>query len=1073
MSAFARSKIDIVFIIDRSGSMGGSISNVLSNINTFCDQLSGRGIDFRLGLVSYEYYPTRYEFTDNVNVFKQYLNNIVIDGGTENGLDAIMDAKDQYPFDVNSSKYFILIGDEVVTSDRGYSIDSVRSELVSSNIKLTAIGINDVSGQFRQLSDPTGGLYLDLYSNFNENLNTIFQQIQQIPTMEVVSPYSGQLVSENSIIPMVRASDPDSDWLTFRYYIDGETSPRDEKSVGNSATAQTVSFNSLNMSAITEGSHSIRFTVSDSSATVQDAVSIFVDKSAPTIGNVNMTSSDSQITVSGSATDSAAGLEGSPYRYTIGGQTSGWTVLPFFTVSGLTPNAPYNAKFEARDKAGHISVTEQTVYTKAQVPGITAQAIGETSLQLSLSAQNASGTQYLIQSGSSYVSSDGRLVSSPVWISPSAKKVTLTGLSSNTGYTFRAKARNSAGVETDYGSAASGTTLAVSPSNIVLSASQQWIKLTWPATPGAAGYDVETDGAVNDNGMSTTYQHNGLSPNTQHSYRVRVRNAGGAGSWSEYLTKLTLPDPPAIPGHIAAAPSQRQVTLSWDLVPKATKYEVEADGIVIDNGSSNSYIYPNLQPLTDHTYRIRASNAGGTSEWSPVIQQQTWPDPPSTPSSLSATISIHTVDLKWDQMDGATGYEIEVDGMILENKDATTYLHKDLDALSGHTYRVRAKNIGGKSAWSAPLDVTTHPEIPAIPTNIMTTFDQTTITLSWYAVPYAESYEVEIDGKTVQPMTENAYFNDGLEPDTKHTYRIRATNISGAGEWSKPVTMTTMPEGTDTMSLTNMAAVVTNKSIILSWDTVSENARYDIEVDGKLLDNGADTIYNHTGLGPDEFHIYKIRVKQGTETGGWIAVLALSTLPNLPDAPGKMDGYAKDSSIELHWQKIEGATGYQLEIDGKTVNIAGGTSYIHQDLDNGTAHTYRIRATNVTGVTAWSPALQKSTTSPDYTLAVNKDGEYSFSLLGANVQDFSELHFTVTYDPNQLELVDLYDYTPGRDLANGAIPGSNLSANVAGGKITLTINQNVVPGTSWSGEITTLLFKSKINGIANIHVTAD
>ncbi|MNC03079.1 Fibronectin type III domain protein [compost metagenome] len=539
------------------------------------------------------------------------------------------------------------------------------------------------------------------------------------------------------------------------------------------------------------------------------------------------------------------------------------------------------------------------------------------------------------------------------------------------------------------------------------------------------------------------------------------------------MTKLTLPDPPAIPGHFTAAPSQRQISLSWDLIPKATKYELEADGAVIDNGNSNTYVHPNLQPLTAHAYRVRASNPGGTSEWSAVLQQQTWPDPPSTPTSLSAVASIHSVDLVWDLMDGATGYEIEVDGLIVENQGVTTYIHKDLDAVSGHTYRVRAKNIGGKSSWSAPLDITTHPEIPAVPANIMTTSDQTAVTLSWYAVPYADRYELEIDGKPEKTLTENSFFHDGLDPDSKHTYRIRASNISGAGEWSKPVTMTTMPEGTDAMALTNMAAVVTNKSIILSWDTVSENARYDIEVDGKLLDNGADTIYNHTGLAPEEFHVYKILVKQGTEAGGWVAVLALSTLPNLPDAPGKMEGYAKDSSIELRWKKMDGATGYQLEIDGKTMDIADGTSYLHQGLESGTAHTYRIRATNVTGVTAWSPALQKSTTTPDYNLTVNKDGEYSFSLLGANVQDFSELHFTVTYDPNQLELVDLYEYTPARDLTSGAVPGSNLSAMVTSGKITLTINQNVVPGTSWSGEMTTLLFRSKINGTATIHVTAD
>jgi hypothetical protein len=199
--------------------------------------------------------------------------------------------------------------------------------------------------------------------------------------------------------------------------------------------------------------------------------------------------------------------------------------------------------------------------------------------------------------------------------------------------------------------------------------------------------------------------------------------------------------------------------------------------------------------------------------------------------------------------------------------------------------------------------------------------------------------------------------------------------------------------------------------------------RYDIEVDGKLLDNGTDTVYNHTGLRPEEYHTYKIRVKQGTETGDWVAVLSLSTLPNLPGAPSKIDAVAKNNSIELHWQKIEGANGYQLEIDGKAVDIGSNTSYLHNNLPSGTAHTYRLRAMNATGVTAWSPSLQKSTTSPDYIIKVKKGEECSLTLLAQNVQDFSEMSFVVSYDPNELELSDLYDFTPFRDLTNGKIFG--------------------------------------------------
>ncbi|NQX48220.1 fibronectin type III domain-containing protein [Paenibacillus tritici] len=893
------------------------------------------------------------------------------------------------------------------------------------------------------------------------------------PSITIPSPNGQQLGPSSLFVPVIGVTDSNGDALELKYFVDSEAAARESKTVTNTATMQTVSFSPLNVASMSEGSHTIRFTASDGKVTTQNSITIFVDKSPPAIGNVNIISSDSQVQVSGTAADSISGLDNVPYRYTVGSQSSGWTTNPSFTATGLASNTAFYTKIEARDKVGNIAVHEQNVYTRAQVPSLSLQQNGETSLMMQLHDQNAASTQYLIQMGTSYVTSSGSLTSSPVWITPASKTVIINGLTANTSYTFQAKSRNNEGVETAFGAAASGTTLAAAPSGITAEASQQWIKLEWPSSANALGYEVEASGAIIHNGTSTTYTQNGLLPNTQHTYRVRVINAGGTSQWSQPFIKLTLPEPPVAPVNLLTVPSQKFISLTWDLVPHATRYEVEADGVVTDNGKLNSFMHKDLEASTDHTYRVRAGNTGGVSEWSQPASQQTWPNPPESPTKIAAVQDIHTVIVKWDEMERASGYEIEVDGLIIDNKKLTSYTHEGLAALSGHTYRIRAVNIGGKSAWSSPLDVTTHPEIPDVPTNIMTTADERQITASWRTVPHTDSYDIEMDNGAVTNVTENIFVHDQLPADSRHTYRIRANNISGHSEWSKPIIMTTMPAGMNTESLTNVVAVVTNKSITLSWDTVATDARYEIEVDGKLLDNAADTIYNHVGLRAEEYHLYKIRVKQANERGDWVAVLALSTLPNLPDSPSKIEGFAQNSSIELRWEKIDGANGYQLEVDGKTIDVGNNINYLHNELLSGTAHTYRVRAKNTTGVTAWSPALQKSTTSPDYVLKVKKDGTASLTLLAQNVQDFSELEFVVTYNPDELELIDLYDFTPVSDLSNGRVPGSNLTATYTAGKVTLSMDQNVVPGTSWSGEITTLMFKSRITGESNVKVTVD
>ncbi|WP_334078048.1 fibronectin type III domain-containing protein [Paenibacillus sanfengchensis] len=1079
-TTLAKSSIDIVFVIDRSGSMASSINAVKDNVAAFADMLAARGISYRLGLVSYEETSTRYAFTSDVNTFKAQLGKISVDGGTENGLDAIMNAAQYYPFDVNASKYFILIGDEVVTSDQGYTVPSVIQYMNSMKIKLTTIGIDEIKSQFKQLSDQTGGMYLDLYSNFSTSLTRIFEQIQRIPTLEIINPSSGQMLSDlnTAFIPSVKVTDPDSDTLQLAYYVDSETVPRDKKTVSNTMTAQTVSFNALNIGTLSEGNHTFRFTVYDGSDTVQDTVTVKVDKSVPTLGTIRTAATATTIQISGSATDSGSGLSTAPYRYTVGSLPSSWTSATTFTHSNLVPNTAYTVVFEARDAAGHIAQKIETVWTKGQVPILGREQASETSAVLSLQDSNPASTFYQVRSGALYVSGTGTLTTAPSWIMPTNKKITVTGLTSNTEYSFQAKARNQNSEETDFGATLSLSTLAAPPaaSAITSNAEQHSIRLNWPPVAGITQFEVEADGSVISVGASATFSHSGLAPNTRHTYRVRANNAGGTGNWSQPVVVFTLPDPPGIPANIQARPTQTEVTITWDSVARAESYDVEADGTVIEGDMQTKFVQSGLEAQSDHTYRVRAKNSGGVGEWSVPVTVQTLPYPPKTPEGLSSAVAIHEVTIQWKASEGATGYEVEADGLILNNEGATSFLHEGLLPLSGHTYRVRAVNAGGKSLWSAPLTVTTHPERPLKPTNVMTTAEQNTITVMWYQVAHAEDYEVEIDGAKIVTVSDSQFVHSGLNPETSHSYRIRARNISGYSDWTNPAAMATFPAdaGETDMSLTNMAAVVTNRSITISWDTVARNAKYEIEVDGRMSDNGDNTIFHHGGLQAEEFHTYRIRLKQDDKPGIWVAVLSLSTLPDPPDAPENLSGFPANDSIELSWKRVDGATGYDLEVDGVMIDAGNLDTYNHQDLMPGTSHTYRLRAKNGTGVTAWSPALIASTTNPNYVVDVRAGQSFNLSLLAFNVQDFSELTYVVKYDPNQLEVVDLFQYTPTPDLTtSGSIPGSELEVTYEEGRVAYTFKHNIVPGTSWSGEVSTLVFKSKIDGQSTINVLVE
>lgn len=1079
--AFARSSVDIVFIIDQSGSMDSSISGVKNNVNHFADLLSERGVSYRLGLVTYEEYVTRRALTDDVQEFKRQVSQVGTFGGIENGLDAIMDAAQNYPFDVNANKYFVLIGDENIFSRNGYSDASVIQYLKSNQITLTAIGTSGIQSQFKQFTDETGGQYLDIYSDYSDLLTQIFDQIQRIPTLEIVSPSEGEMVSgtSNAYVPSVKVTDPDSDRLEVSYFIDNRTVAENSKTVSNSAGEQIVQFNATSFSSLTEGEHTMKFVVNDGTDEAQDSVRFIVDKSPPSLALPTAGSTATTITAGGSATDSIAGLHSAPYRYTIGSAASNWTSASSFTKNNLTPNTSYSVKVEARDALGHIASRSLLVRTEAQMPELTIKKTGESYIDLSFNQDhNPADTPYQIQIGNQYVSSTGVLSNTASWLTLSGKQVRVTGLTPNTSYSIKSKAKNAANKETAFTTIQFTRTLSPPPTAISSEIYQRSIVLSWPSVVNITSYDVESDGTVVSTGTTNAFTHNGLNPNTEHTYRIRANNAGGIGGWSSPLTVYTLPDPPAVPSGMLATPGQTEVQLSWDSVARADKYEVEIDGTIHDAGDALAYRHGGLQPKTEHTYRVRAVNAGGIGAWSDQVNVRTLPYPPKTPRLLEGQPSIYEIEVAWNASNEADSYELEADGLIINMLNGRTYVHEGLKPVSGHTYRVRAVNAGGKSPWSEQLDITTHPEQPLMPTNVMTTAGQDRITLMWYAVSYAEDYEVEIDGSRTVKVSGVQYTHEGLDPESRHSYRIRARNISGYSEWTKPVVMETFPateEEGQSMSLTNMAAIVTNQAITLTWETVEPNARYEMEVDGVLSDLGDNTIFHHGGLSANEFHTYKIRLNTGGEPGRWVAVLSLSTLSDPPDAPAALEGYGDNYSIELWWDEVGGATGYDLEIDGETIVDASGLdSYVHDELEPGTSHTYRFRAKNETGVTAWSPSIVRSTTSPTYIIDSAMNEQFDLSVLAFNVQDFSELTFVVTYNSSQLEVADLYQYSPEAEKnASGKLADSGLTVTYEPGRISYRLKRNIVPGTSWSGEVVTLTFKSKIDGQKAVDVIVE
>jgi Mg-chelatase subunit ChlD len=177
------SAVDIVFVLDVTGSMGGEIAGVQANIVQFANALSKKGIDFRLGMVTFlDYVENVYAFTNNVQTFQGYVLAQSAHGGDdspENSLKAL-DTASHMPFRPNAKIKFIWITDAPYhTQGDGTAFTTltaapVLKRLLSKGITVFSIGPVEYQTQwYMPLYDPTGGRFYDINGNFQDILMDI------------------------------------------------------------------------------------------------------------------------------------------------------------------------------------------------------------------------------------------------------------------------------------------------------------------------------------------------------------------------------------------------------------------------------------------------------------------------------------------------------------------------------------------------------------------------------------------------------------------------------------------------------------------------------------------------------------------------------------------------------------------------------------------------------------------------------------------------------------------------------------------------------------------------------------
>lgn len=315
----------------------------------------------------------------------------------------------------------------------------------------------------------------------------------------------------------------------------------------------------------------------------------------------------------------------------------------------------------------------------------------------------------------------------------------------------------------------------------------------------------------------------------------------------------------------------------------------------------------------------------------------------------------HSITGTWERLEGVTDFRVFVVDEkekampmgFTYTKETTITSPANLRTERYHRMVVRALNEKGFIIGEAQRTVYVHEvvkdiKVPEPPKNIKATLSGSTVTITFDRVTNANRYDVDFAGKITQVGTNKLVIKTGIVLGNTYSYKVRSKNEKYTGAWS-PTYSLEVPEPSPTVK--NLKVTATSNAVYFSY-MQQANHTYDLVFDGNTY-HPTTGARSFTGLRPNTEHSYYMRairyLGNGMKRIG--TYTPTKKIRTATQNPVGIKSRWVGEKLTITWDKVSGATGYEVIIDGNTIpcNV---NSYTNEHADVDKTYSVKIAAWN-------------------------------------------------------------------------------------------------------------------------------